>query len=241
MFKPENWVPFMPNGFPGVFMGAFLIFFAYIGFDSVATAAEETKNPSRDLPIGILTSLAICTIIYVLVAAVLTGMVNWQDINVHAPIAAAMESTGTVFGNAVAGTISLGAVAGLSSVILVELLAVSRILFAMSRDGLLPKVLSSVHKKFKTPHVITIVTGLFVAGGTFFLDINKAAELCNVGTLSAFAMTCIAVIILRYTQPDRPRPFKAPLVPLLPGIGAAACIGLILHTFFNPETPLILT
>jgi APA family basic amino acid/polyamine antiporter len=239
--EPANWTPFMPNGFPGVFMGAFLVFFAYIGFDSVATAAEETKNPAKDLPIGILTSLAVCTIIYIAVAAVLTGMVPISEIDVHAPIAAAMKSTGTTFGNIVAGTISLGAVAGLSSVILVEMLAVSRILFAMSRDGLLPKVLSKVHKKFRTPHVITIVTGIFVAGGTLFLDINKSAELCNVGTLTAFAMVCIGVIILRYTQPDRPRPFRAPLVPLLPGIGAVCCIALILYTFFNPETPLITT
>jgi APA family basic amino acid/polyamine antiporter len=238
---PANWTPFMPNGFPGVFMGAFLVFFAYIGFDSVATAAEETKNPAKDLPIGILTSLGICTIIYILVAAVLTGMVYYKDIDVHAPIAAAMQSTGTWFGNTVAGTISLGAVAGLSSVILVELLAVSRILFAMSRDGLLPKILSKVHKKFKTPHVITIVTGSLIAIGTLFLDINKAAELCNVGTLTAFAMVCIGVIILRYTEPDRPRPFRAPFVPILPAFGAICCIALILYTFFNPETPLILT
>ena len=168
-------------------------------------------------------------------------MVPYQQIDVTAPIAAAMKSTGTVFGNTVAGTISLGAVAGLSSVILVEMLAVSRILFAMSRDGLLPKLFSKVHKKFKTPHVITVITGLLIALGTFFLDINKSAELCNVGTLSAFAMTCVGVIILRYKEPDRPRPFKAPLAPVLPAIGAFCSIALILYTFFNPETPLITT
>lgn len=239
--EPANWTPFMPNGFPGVFMGAFLVFFAYIGFDSVATAAEETKNPARDLPVGIITSLAVCTVLYILVAAVLTGMVPWNEIDVTAPIAAAMKTTGSALGNSVAGAIALGAVAGLSSVILVEMLAVSRILFAMSRDGLLPKVFSKVHKKFKTPHVITVLTGLSIAAGTLVLDINKAAELCNVGTLTAFAMTCIGVIILRYTEPNRVRPFKAPFAPVLPAIGALCSIALILYTFFNPQTPLTTT
>lgn len=233
--KPDNWTPFMPNGFPGVFLGAFLVFFAYIGFDSVATAAEETKNPSRDLPIGIIGSLAICTIIYILVAAVLTGMVPWNLIDTHAPIAAAMSHVGQ---NWIAGVISIGAVAGLFSVTLVEQLAVTRILFAISRDGLIPKVLSKVHTKFRTPHIITIAIGIITIIGTLFLDINKAAELTNVGTLSAFALVCVGIIILRYTDPNRHRPFKVPLVPYLPAFGAICSVGLILYSLFNTVTPL---
>lgn len=233
--KPENWHPFMPNGYTGVFLGAFLVFFAYIGFDSVATAAEEAKNPSRDLPIGIISSLVICTIIYILVAGVLTGMVPCKMINTHAPIAAAMAAVNQ---NWIAGLISLGAVAGLASVVLVEQLAVTRISFAMSRDGLLPKFLSRVHKKYKTPHIITIIVGVVTIIGTLFLDINKAAELANVGTLSAFALVCIGIVILRYTDPNRPRAFRVPFVPVLPIIGALSSLGLIFYSLFNPVTPM---
>jgi APA family basic amino acid/polyamine antiporter len=236
--QPDNWTPFLPNGFPGVFMGAFLVFFAYIGFDAISTTAEETKNPQRDMPIGIISALVICTVIYMLVAAVLTGMVPWNTIDTTAPIAGAMADVGK---NWMAGLISLGAVAGLTSVILVLHLAVTRVLFAMSRDGLLPMIFSKIHPKFQTPHVITVVTGICIAIGTLFLDINKAAELANIGTLSAFTMVCIAVIILRFKDPGRHRSFRVPFNPWLPGAGAIASICLILYTFFNPTSPLTFT
>lgn len=233
--KPDNWVPFTPNGLTGVVMGAFLVFFAYMGFDMVATTAEETKNPSRDLPIGIIGSLIICTIVYILVAAVLTGMVKWDQIDTHSPIATAMAQVGL---NWVSGIISIGAVAGLSSVILVQIMAVTRILFAMSRDGLLPKVFSKIHPKFSTPHVITVVVGSFIAIATLFIDINKAAELCNIGTLTAFTVVCAGIVILRIIEPTRHRPFKMPFAPWLPGIGACLSGSLILYTLFNPTSPL---
>jgi basic amino acid/polyamine antiporter, APA family len=236
--QPENWSPFLPNGFPGVFMGAFLVFFAYIGFDAISTTAEETKNPQRDMPIGIISALVICTVIYMIVAAVLTGMVSWESIDTTAPIAAVMAAVGK---NWMAGVISLGAVAGLTSVVLVLMLAVSRVLFAMSRDGLLPTVLSKIHPNFQTPHIITLIAGICIAVGTLFLDINKAAELANIGTLTAFTLVCVAVIILRYKDPERKRSFRVPLVPWLPGFGAIASIALILYTFFNPTSPLTFT
>lgn len=233
--QPANWTPFMPNGIPGVVMGAFLVFFAYMGFDMVATTAEETKNPARDLPIGIITSLVVCTIVYILVALVLTGMVKWDQIDTHSPIATAMAQVGL---NWVSGVISIGAVAGLSSVILVQIMAVTRILFAMSRDGLLPKVFSSIHSKFHTPHIVTVTVGGLIAIATFFIDINKAAELCNIGTLTAFTVVCAGVVILRYIEPTRHRPFRMPYAPALPAIGAVFSGSLILYTLFNPTSPL---
>lgn len=236
--KPDNWTPFLPNGFPGVFMGAFLVFFAYIGFDALSTVAEETINPQRNMPIGIIASLGICSILYMAVAAVLTGMVPWNKIDIHAPIAAAMEAVGKDW---MAGFISLGAVAGLTSVILVLQLGAARILFTMSRDNLIPKVFSKIHPKFQTPYVITIVVGILVAFGTIFLDINKAAELTNIGTLSAFIFVCIGIIVLRYKDPNRHRPFKVPFSPWLPALGALSSLGLILYTFFNPTSPLTFT
>jgi len=236
--NPSNWIPLMPNGINGVLMGAFLVFFAYIGFDAISTVAEETINPEKNLPIGIIISLVICTLIYMSVAAVLTGMVPWYKIDTHAPIAAAMSTVGK---NWMAGLISIGAVAGLTSVLLVLQMGGSRILFTMARDRLIPGVFSKVHKKYKTPYVITTVLGVFIAIGTLFLDINKSAELCNVGTLSAFTVVCIGVIILRYFKPNIKRGFKVPLVPILPAIGALLCIGLMMYTFFNPKTPLTFT
>lgn len=236
--KPENWTPFMPNGWSGVFMGAFLVFFAYIGFDALSTVAEEVKNPSRDMPIGIIASLAICTIVYMSVAGVLTGMVPYNKIDTHAPIAAAMAMVNKDW---MAGIISIGAVAGLTSVILVLQLGAARILFSMARDKLIPQVFSKIHKKFQTPYVITLFVGVLVAIGTIALDINKAAELTNIGTLSAFTFVCIGIIILRKTEPDRVRAFKVPFSPYLPGFGAIASICLILYTFFNPSSPLTTT
>lgn len=225
--KPENWVPFAPNGFEGIFMGAFIIFFAYIGFDAIATAAEETKNPQKNLPIGIIGSLAVCTIVYVLVGLVLTGMVPIGQIDTHAPIAHAMRLAGQDW---VAGLISLGALTGLTSVLLVLMLAGTRILFAMSRDNYLPSILKSVHKKYKTPHVITILTALICMFGTLFLNISTAAELCNFGTFTSFIIVCIAVLILRKTDPDRKRPFKVPFSPLFPILGVVCCGGLMIYS-----------
>ncbi|MFA6988836.1 MAG: amino acid permease [Candidatus Gastranaerophilaceae bacterium] len=222
--QPSNWTPFLPNGFKGVFVGAFLVFFAYIGFDAVSTAAEETKNPQKDLPIGIIASLIICTIIYIIVAGILTGIVPWNQIDTAAPVAAAMRS---IHQNWTAGLIAVGAVAGLSSVLLVLQLGTTRILFAMSRDKLLPSVFSKIHPKFRTPHVITLISGIFVAIGTVFLDLNAAAELCNIGTLSAFLIVCLGVLILRKTDPTRERPFKVPFSPYLPVLGIIVCLALI--------------
>ena len=223
--KPANWVPFIPNGFGSVFTGAFLVFFAYIGFDAVSTAAEETKNPQRDLPIGIIASLAVCTVLYIAVAAVLTGMIPWNTIDTQAPVAAAMRA---VHLDWAAGLISIGAIAGLTSVLLVLQLGTTRILFAMSRDNLLPKVFSRVHSKFKTPYVITIISGIFIAIGTLFLDLNEAAELCNIGTLTAFLIVCADILILRKVDPGRKRPFKVPFVPYVPTFGILACLTLII-------------
>ncbi|MEI7473224.1 MAG: amino acid permease [bacterium] len=222
--KPANWHPFVPNGFNSLIGGAAVIFFAYIGFDAVSTAAEETKDPQKNLPIGIISSLVICTLIYIIVAAVLTGIIPYKQINAEAPVAAAMRLIG--HGN-VAGFISFGAVAGLTSVLLVLQYGAIRILYAMSRDGLLPKVFSKVHPKFKTPHIITIIAGIFVALGTVVLNLDEAARLCNIGTLTAFMVVCASVIILRIKDPHRERPFKVPFSPLLPLLGIGSCFWLI--------------
>lgn len=221
--KPDNWVPFMPNGFPSVITGAFLVFFAFIGFDAISTAAEEAKNPQKDLPIGIIVSLLICTLLYIAVAAVLTGIIPWNLIDTHAPVAAAMRLINLDWA---AGLISIGAVAGLTSVLLVMQLGTSRVLFAMSRDKLIPAVFAKVHPKFKTPHIITIITGIATAIGTLCLDINKAAQICNIGTLFAFFFVCMGVIILRIRDPKRKRSFKVPLSPFLPALGMLACLGI---------------
>ena len=223
--KPANWVPFAPNGLKGIFVGAYLLFFAYIGFDAVSTAAEETKNPQRDLPIGILASLAICTVLYMAVAAVLTGMVPMHLIDTHAPIAAAMKSVNQ---NWLAGFISVGAIAGLTSVLLVLQLGASRILYAMSRDKLLPGVFSQIHPKFHTPHINTIIVGGMIAALSLILDLNAAAELCNIGTFTAFLMVCVGVLVLRKSDPDRHRPFRVPFAPATPILGALICLALII-------------
>lgn len=225
--KPENWTPFAPNGLPGVFMGAFIIFFAYIGFDAIATAAEETKNPQKNLPIGIIGSLVVCTVIYVLVALVLTGISPIGEIDLHAPIAAVMRTVGQ---DAVAGLISIGALTGLTSVLLVLQLATTRILYAMSRDNLLPSILQKLHPKHKTPHLLTIAVAVAVITGGMFIDINVAAELCNFGTFASFIIVCVAVLILRRTDPHRHRPFRVPFSPLFPSFGILCCAGLMLYS-----------
>ena len=227
---PENWTPFMPNGFEGVFMGAFVIFFAYIGFDAISTAAEETKNPQRDLPIAILSTLVICTLLYVMAALVLTGILPCHAIDTQAPLAHAMRCIGKDW---YAGLISIGALCALTSVLLIYQLGTTRILFAMSRDNFLPKSLNSIHKKYKTPHIMTWLSGLVVIVCALFMDLNVSAELCNFGTFTSFIIICFTVLILRKTEPDRPRPFKVPFCPLFPILGIVTCAFLMVCKFVS--------
>lgn len=228
--KPENWVPFAPNGFAGIKTGAAIVFFAYIGFDAVSTAAEETKNPKRDLPIGILGSLAICTIIYIIVSAVFTGMVPFSTLR---DTLASQKAEALAFAmkhinlNWATGIVAAGAVVAQTAVLLVMQLGQSRIFFSMSRDGLLPPVFSKVHPKFKTPYITTIVTGLFVALTASFSNIDEMVDLTNIGTLFAFVLVCFGVIILRVKEPHKHRAFKVPLSPLIPLLGVATCIFLM--------------
>ena len=218
--KPANWTPFMPNGVGSVLISAFTIFFAYTGFDAISTAAEETKNPQRDVPIGIIGTLLACTVVYIFVALVLTGVVPWNQININAPIAHAIQKTGQ---NWIAGFISVGALTGLTSVLLVMQLAATRILFAMARDNFFPTILKKVHPVYKTPHVITWLVGGAMMIGCLFLDLNLAAQLCIFSVFTAFIMVCVSVLILRKTDPDRPRPFKVPFSPLFPSLGILLC------------------
>lgn len=226
--KPENWTPFAPNGISGIIMGAFIIFFAYIGFDAVSTAAEETKNPQRDLPIAILGTLSFCTVLYILVALVLTGIVPINEISSSAPIAAALHSINKDF---LAGFISIAAVCALASVFLICQLASTRILYAMSRDKFLPKVLRSIHKKHRTPHIMTWTVAIVIIICSLFMDLNISAELCNYGTFTAFIAICVSVIILRKKEPNLNRPFKVPFVPLFPILGIVSCLCLVIYSF----------
>lgn len=240
--KPENWTPFAPNGFEGIFMGAFIIFFAYIGFDALATTAEECKNPQKDLPIGIIGSLIATTVVYVSVALVLTGMQPTSGAFVpidflKAPMAYVMQQAGQ---NWVAGLISIGSLAGLTSVLLVLQLAATRILYAMSRDNFISTRFQKLHPKFKTPHVLTWTVGILCVFGTFILDLNVAAELCNFGTFTSFIIICVAVLILRKTEPDRPRPFKVPFSPLFPMLGIVCCGGLMIYSMQSLTTSALL-
>jgi basic amino acid/polyamine antiporter, APA family len=221
---PPNWNPFAPFGWSGISKGSAYIFFAYIGFDAVSTAAEEVVDPGRDLPRGILWSLFICTLLYILVAAVLTGMVPYTQIDKNAPLASAFVTRGLNF---IGGLVSLGAVMGLTSVLLVLLLGQSRIFFAISRDGLLPAAFSRVHPRFLTPYVPTVTTGLAVGVAAALLPIQEIAELANIGTLFAFVLVCLGVWILRHLDPDGRRPFRTPFVPAVPIIGALSCLYLM--------------
>lgn len=230
--KPTNWVPFAPNGMSGIFMGAFIIFFAYIGFDALATAAEECKNPQRDLPIGIIGSLIATTVVYVSVALVLTGMYCTSSPNIDpgflkAPMAYVMCM---VHQDWAAGLISIGSLAGLTSVLLVLQLAATRILYAMSRDNFLPSVFQKLHPKYSTPHILTFLVGGVCMIGTMTLDLDVAAQLCNFGTFTSFIIVCVAVLILRKIDPERPRPFKVPCSPLFPSLGILCCGGLMLYS-----------
>ncbi|HSA61128.1 MAG TPA: amino acid permease [Nitrospiraceae bacterium] len=221
---PGNWTPFMPQGFAGVGAAAAIIFFAYIGFDAVSTTAEEAQNPQRDLPIGIIASLSICTVLYITVAAVLTGLIPHTKIDIHAPVADALRLVGFKWGAAI---VAIGAVAGITSVLVVMMLGQIRVFFAMSRDRLLGPWLSAVHPRFGTPHRATIVTGIAVAVLAALIPIGDAADMTNIGTLFAFVLVCLGVMVLRYTKPDQPRPFRLPFMPLVPILGMAACLGLM--------------
>jgi basic amino acid/polyamine antiporter, APA family len=224
---PANWHPFMPNGWNGVFGAAAVMFFAFIGFDSVSSAAEEVKNPKRDLPIGIISSLAVCAVLYVAVAAVVTGIVPAaQFANTSHPVSYALQVAGQ---NWVAGFIDLGAVLGMLTVILVMSYGQTRIIYAMSRDGLLPARLSKVHPKYGTPFFTTWLVGLFFGLIGALVPLNVLAELINIGTLAAFSMVSIAVLILRRTHPDLPRAFRCPGVPVVPVLAVLACLFLMLN------------
>ncbi len=213
----HDWNSFAPNGFSGVGAGAAYIFFAYIGFDAVSTTAQEAKNPQRDLPIGIIASLLICTVLYISVAAVLTGMVPWQDVNIEAPIARAFMDRGLTTASHV---ITMGALAGLTSVMLVMLLGQTRVLYSMANDGLLPKgFFAAIHPKFRTPYKNTILVGLLAAIVGSLTPIDDIGKMVNIGTLLAFVIVCAAVLVLRQTNPQQPRPFRTPLVPWLPLLG----------------------
>ncbi len=218
--KPANWQPFMPFGFGGVMTAAAIVFLAFVGFDAVSTAAEEAVNPQRDMPIGIMGSLVVATVLYMSVSAIITGVVPYQKLGVPDPVALVLNELNMPWASMI---VSLGAIAGITSVLLVLLLGQPRILFAMSRDGLLPPFLAKVHKKYQTPHVTTMLTGLIVAVASALLPIRVVAELCSIGTLFAFIIVCAGVIVLRYSRPDIHRPFRVPLFPVLPAAGALLC------------------
>jgi APA family basic amino acid/polyamine antiporter len=220
--NPANYHPFAPNGFKGVHQGAAIVFFAYIGFDAISTAAEETKNPQRNLPIGILGGLAICTVIYIIIGAVLTGMVPSQDLGKAAdPLAYALKATGMT---GIAKVVAFGAVFSMAAVLLVFQYGQPRIFYAMARDGLLPRWAAKVSGKARVPYVTTILTGAVVAVWSLIGDAGETYDLTNIGTLFAFALVCIGVIVLRYTDPDRPRPFRVPFVHVVGIGGALLCV-----------------
>jgi APA family basic amino acid/polyamine antiporter len=226
-FRPENWTPFAPGGWKGIQVGAATVFFAYIGFDAVSTVAEETRNPKRDMPIGIISSLVICTFVYILVTVALTGMIPFMELRtkIAEPLVAGLEY------NLVApwliAIISLGSVVAHTAVLLVFQMGQPRIFYSMSRDGLLPQYFARVHKRFKTPHVTTIWTGAFVAILAAFCNIDEMASLCNIGTLFAFVLVCAGVVILRYKDPERNRPFRVPGGVVTAILGIAFCVWLM--------------
>jgi APA family basic amino acid/polyamine antiporter len=230
--NPENYTPFAPNGWRGIHQGAAIVFFAYIGFDAISTAAEETRDPQRNMPRGILAGLAICTLIYVIVGAVATGLVPYTQLKAADPLSRALEVAGLAKASAI---VAAGAVVSLTAVLLVFQYGQPRIFFAMARDGLLPAWAAKVHPRFRTPHVTTILTGLFVAAGALFADENEIYDLTNIGTLAAFAIVCLGVLVLRVREPDRPRPFRVPFIWFVSLAGAAACLyvmaGLPVHAW----------
>jgi basic amino acid/polyamine antiporter, APA family len=232
--RPENWRPFTPNGFAGVAAGAAIVFFAYIGFDAVSTCAEETRRPGRDLPIGILGSLAASTVIYVAVAAVFTGLIPFPALHrLNAaeqaePLTVALRYVGR--SDALIGWVALGSVVAHTAVLLVFQLGQARIFMARARDGLLPPLFARIHPRFHTPHVATIAIGIFVGVAAAVANLDEMVDLTNVGTLFAFVLVCIGVSVLRFKVPDRPRPFRVPFGPfVIPLLGALACLGLIVY------------
>ncbi|MES2729366.1 MAG: amino acid permease [Pseudomonadota bacterium] len=231
--QPENWTPFIPFGWfdttaeghtIGVLAAASLVFFAYVGFDAVSTAVEESRNPQRDIPIGIIGSLVICTIIYIAVSGLLTGLVPYTDLNVPSPVAHALQQIGL---NGASALVSTGVIAGLTTVMLVLFYGLSRIVLAISRDGLLPASLATINPKTHTPVKITLICGISMAVAAGFLPLGILAELVNVGTLFAFVLVCGGVIVLRFTHPELPRPFKAPGGLTIPVLGVLSCGALI--------------
>ena len=232
--KSENWTPFAPNGFGGIAAGAAIVFFAYIGFDAVSTTAEEARNPKRDMPIGIIGSLVICTVIYIIVSAVFTGMIPYNALRETLsteqaePLTLAMKHVSMP--DWMVGVVAFGSVVAHTAVLLVFQLGQPRIFFAMARDGLLPPAFAKVHPKYRTPHVTTIVTGLAVGVTSMFTTLDEMVNLTNIGTLFAFILICIGIIILRFKEPDRERPFRVPFGPvLLPGLGVLSSLGLIYY------------
>ena len=224
--RPEQWTTpaFAPNGIKGISVGGAIIFFSYIGFDAVSTASEEARNPQRDIPRGIIWSLIICTALYIAIALVLTGIIPWDQLNVPDPLAVALQY---IHADWAAGILALGAVAAMTSVLLVFQLGQARIFMSMARDGLLPPWAAKVHPKYKTPHITTIITGIFVAVSAAFAPIGWVLELTNIGTLFAFVIVAVGIIVLRRRDPDRPRPFRTPWVPVLPIVSAAFCFYLM--------------
>ena len=219
-----HWTPFLPFGAGGILRGASIIFFAYIGFDMVSTSAEETRNPARDLPLGIIGSLLVCTVLYILVTAVLTGMVSYTQLNVASPVSHAMILIGL---NIAATIISVGAICGLTTVLIILLFGQSRIFFSMARDGLLPNAFSRIHPRFRTPYLSSLLIGVVVALVAGLTPIDVVAELTNIGTLAAFVLVSLAVLILRRTQPNMRRAFRVPLVPWIPILSMIASFILI--------------
>jgi basic amino acid/polyamine antiporter, APA family len=236
LIKPGNWNNpaqggFAPNGFKGISAAAAIIFFSYIGFDAVSTAAEEAKNPAKDMPFGIIMSLLICTVLYVLLSIVMTGMAPWQQLGTAEPMITALQYADgpPALLNASRFIIALGAVIAMGSVLLVFQLGQPRIFYSMARDGLLPPVMAKVHPKYRTPYVGTILTGTFVATFAAFANIAEVVDLTNIGTLFAFVLVSAGVIFLRKSEPDRPRPFRVPGVPFTPLISIVACLYLMLQ------------
>ena len=229
---PANYHPFAPNGWRGIHQGAAIVFFAYIGFDAISTAAEETKNPQRNMPLGILVGLGVCTVIYVIVGVVATGLVPYQQLRSSDPLSRALEVAGL---HNASWIVAAGAVVALTAVLLVFQYGQPRIFMAMARDGLLPRWAAKIHPRTRVPLISTVVTGVFVAVGALFFDENEIYDLTNIGTLAAFAIVCVGVLVLRLREPERPRPFRVPLIWPVSVVGAASCLyvmkGLPVHAW----------